>query len=105
MRGILPERIVNRAGKGDYTPSMDEALRAICQTQPPAPLDNRSGRMRHYVNWPRATALVERFLYRAPELRWQVWSLVTLDRWLEVFWKTPHNMREEVNAHAQRTTA
>lgn len=86
MDGIVPEAIRLRHGKGDWTDRMDRSLSALCRLNPPAPLENRSGRMGRYLNLKRAEQLVARYLGGARDLRWEVWFLITVDRWLEKFW-------------------
>lgn len=86
MKGIVPEAIRSRQGKGDYTRAMDEGLLWLCRQDPPAPLANRSGRMDRYLNLREATRVVERFVRGAGDLRWVVWFITTMDRWLETFW-------------------
>jgi len=91
MDGLVPEAILTRQGKGDYTSSMDESLRALCHAHPPAPLENRSGRMDHYLNFAKARTLIDRFRNGSPNVRWSVWSLVALDYWLDAFWNRSRN--------------
>lgn len=86
MQGIVPEAIRLRRGKGDWTDPMDQSLIALCRLNPLAPLENRSGRMGRYLNLRRAEELVARYLGGARDLRWEVWFLITVDRWLEKFW-------------------
>lgn len=86
MQGIVPESIRLRQGKGDWTESMDKSLIALCRRDPPVPLENRSGRMGHYLDLTGAEELVTRFLRGTRDLRWEVWFLITVDRWLEKFW-------------------
>lgn len=86
MQGIVPETIRLRQGKGDWTESMDQSLIALCRRDRPVPLENRSGRMGHYLNFRGAEELVARYLGGARDLRWEVWFLITVDRWLEKFW-------------------
>lgn len=86
MQGIVPEAIRSRKGKGDWTHRRDENLVALCRLNPPAPLENRSGRMGRYLDLRGAERLVTRFRTGARDLRWEVWFLITVDRWLETFW-------------------
>ncbi|MBI4611279.1 MAG: asparagine synthase (glutamine-hydrolyzing) [Candidatus Rokubacteria bacterium] len=86
MQGIVPDTIRSRQGKGDWTDPMDRNLTALCRRDPPAPLEDRSGRMGRYVDLERAHELVTRYLRGERELRWEVWFLVSVDRWLEKFW-------------------
>ena len=86
MQGIMPEAIRMRRGKGDWTDVMDQALDPLCRLDPPAPLEDRSGRMGRYLNFRRAEELVTRYLGGARDLRWEVWFLITVDRWIEKFW-------------------
>lgn len=86
MQGIVPEPIRLRRGKGDWTDSMDQSLIALCRLNPPVPLENRSGRMGRYLNLKGAEELVARYLSGARDLRWEIWFLITVDRWLEKFW-------------------
>jgi asparagine synthase (glutamine-hydrolysing) len=86
MRGIVPDTIRFRRGKGDWTDTMDRSLTALCRRDPPAALENRSGRLGRYVDLRSARRLVDRYVAGQKELRWEVWFLVTVDRWLERFW-------------------
>jgi len=85
MTGLLPEAIRLRRGKGDGTAAMDQALQGVCRQQ--APLANRSRMLERYVDMAGARRLVARYQAGATRLRWDVWSLVTLDAWLNTFWK------------------
>jgi asparagine synthase (glutamine-hydrolysing) len=85
MRGVVPPEVLGRRGKGDWTESMDRALLALCRSAPPAPLRDESGLMTRYVDFRGAEALVRRYLSGRHRLRWELWSLVTLDRWLTRF--------------------
>lgn len=87
MRGIVPEPVRRRQGKSDWTDPMDQGLTALCRRSPPVPLENRSRRMQRYLDLPKAGALVARYLGGARDLRWEVWFLVTVDRWLDKFWR------------------
>ena len=78
---LLPPRTRDRRGKGDWTEPVDRALRRVCESG--APLANRSGRLARYVHPDGAARLVERYRRGEGDLRWEVWSLVTVDRWLE----------------------
>src|SRR5436309_417578 len=78
---LLPPRSRDRRGKGDWTEPVDRALRRSCESG--APLANRSGRLARYVHPDGAARLVERYRRGEGDLRWEVWSLVTVDRWLE----------------------
>jgi len=78
---LLPPRSRDRRGKGDWTEPVDRALRRVCESG--APLANRSGRLARYVHPDGAARLVERYRRGEGDLRWEVWSLVTVDRWLE----------------------
>jgi len=84
-RSIVPEAILSRRGKGDYTDAMDRALVALCARR--APLENRSGLLDRYVDRHRAARLVERYRRGDGDLRWEVWFLITVDRWLARFVK------------------
>ncbi|MBI4322787.1 MAG: asparagine synthase (glutamine-hydrolyzing) [Candidatus Omnitrophica bacterium] len=86
MRGLVPESIRLRKGKGDYTSSMDDGLLALCQQQSPAALLDRSGLMDRYLDRRGAERLVAQFRQGASEKRWALWSLISLDRFLERFW-------------------
>ena len=82
----LPAAIRRRRGKGDGTPGMDEALVALCQGSRPAPLANRSGMLQRYVDLHGARVLVDRYAHGAHRYRWDIWSLIALDHWLDQFW-------------------
>jgi asparagine synthase (glutamine-hydrolysing) len=84
---LLPEPIRARQGKGDVTNQMDRALADLCRSTPPEPLADRSGMLARYVDLQGAQTLVRRYLGGTRRTRWQVWSLVTLDRWLKRAWK------------------
>lgn len=89
MAGIVPDLVRERRGKGDWTDPMDRGLGALCRATAPARLVNRSGLMDRYVDERAAARLVARYAAGATGLRWEVWSLLTLDRWLARFWGTP----------------
>ena len=91
MRGILPETIRLRQGKGDYTPQAQESVRALCSRARPEPLADRSGLMRRYVDARGAEGMLKRFLDGNDACLNDIWYLVTLDRWLSRFIKgDPH---------------
>lgn len=87
MKGVLPQRICQRQGKGDWTNEMDQALLSLCRCEPPEPLANRSEMVERYLSLRGAKRMVEQYLKGERSLRWEVWSLVTLDRWLNRFWR------------------
>ncbi|MBI3628726.1 MAG: hypothetical protein HY217_03950 [Candidatus Rokubacteria bacterium] len=87
MRGRLPDAVLGRRGKGDWTDSTDEGLRAVCRRIPAGRIYNESGRMERYVDLRAAAALTGRYLNGEHRLRWEVWSLVTLDAWLARIWR------------------
>ena len=78
---LLPPRALDRRGKGDWTEPVDRALTRVCSSG--APLANRSGLLARYVDPDGAARLVERYRRGEGDLRWEVWFLVTVDRWLE----------------------
>jgi asparagine synthase (glutamine-hydrolysing) len=81
---ILPAGVAGRHGKGDWTEPVDRALaRACARTGLPA----RSGLLDRYVDRRAAERLVARYRRGERDLRWEVWFLITLDRWLERFVK------------------
>lgn len=82
MRGVLPETIRMRKGKGDWTEESDRALTALCRRDLPLPLENRSGQLERYLDLNGARALVMRYLAGERGLRHDIWFLITLDRWL-----------------------
>jgi asparagine synthase (glutamine-hydrolysing) len=85
MSDLLPDAVLCRRGKGDGTHAFDEALLALCRSDAPEPLANRSGLLGRYVDLRAAEALVDRFVRGARDARWDVWSFVTLDHWLQRF--------------------
>ncbi|MBI4638605.1 MAG: asparagine synthase (glutamine-hydrolyzing) [Candidatus Rokubacteria bacterium] len=87
MRGLVPEAVLERRGKGDWTLLMDRSVRTVCRREPPAPVENRSGLLDRYVDLARARRMVGAYLGGAGDLRWEVWFLVTVDRWLATFTK------------------
>lgn len=87
MRGRLPDAVLGRRGKGDWTDSTDEGLRALCRRIPAGRIYNESGRMERYVDLRAAAALTGRYLNGEHRLRWEVWSLLTLDAWLARIWR------------------
>lgn len=84
MQGIVPDTVLSRRGKGDWADGMDAGLTALCRLPVPGPLENRSGLVDRYVDRPGAERLVAAYLRGAHDLRWEIWFLVTLDRWLEL---------------------
>lgn len=87
MQGIVPEAVRLRRGKGDWTDAMDRSLSDLCRRPRPAPLEDRSGVLGRYVDLSGVQGLVARYLRGERDLRWEVWFLITLDRWLERFWQ------------------
>ncbi len=87
MAGRLPESLLDRRGKGDWTASTDDQLLAACRANPQALLANRSGILDRYVDLREAGKVVSRYVRGKHELRWDVWALINLDYWLDCFWK------------------
>ena len=85
MRGVLPEPVRARRGKGDTSADFDQRLLELCVRS--SPIENRSGILQRYINLPGATHLVERYRGGAHHVRWNVWSLVVLDRFLNRFYQ------------------
>lgn len=82
LSGILPERIRLRAGKGDWTDSTDRILTHLCRRNAAAPIENRSGKLDRYLDLDGTRALMNRYLRGQGALRWDLWYLIALDRWL-----------------------
>jgi len=80
MRGIVPEAVLGRRGKGDWTEIMDAALRPVCEAGVVAA--GRSTRFGWLVRRARARALATRYLAGAGDTRWDLWFLVSAERWL-----------------------
>jgi asparagine synthase (glutamine-hydrolysing) len=95
MKGMLPEAVRQRQGKGDWTGAVDNSLAALCRRHPPEPLANRSGMMERYFNSRGAHDLVRQYLEGRRSVRWQVWSLVAFDHWLRRFWRGGEAHAEE----------
>jgi asparagine synthase (glutamine-hydrolysing) len=87
MKGLLPEGVRQRRGKGDWTRGMDDSLVALCRLDPPEPLANRSGMMERFFDLRGARKLLQEYLGGKRGVRWEVWALVAFDHWLERFWK------------------
>jgi asparagine synthase (glutamine-hydrolysing) len=81
MADVLAPRALQRNGKGDWTQPIDRALAAMCAQ--PGAAESRSGLRDRYVDPAAARRIVRRFREGERELRWDVWFLVTVDRWLE----------------------
>ena len=76
---VLPPAVLGRHGKGDWTLPLDRALtRAACSG-----VAHRSGMVDRYVDRGAVERLIERYRRGEGDLRWEVWSFITLDRWLE----------------------
>jgi asparagine synthase (glutamine-hydrolysing) len=82
---VLPPAALARRGKGDWTLPMDRALAAVCVR--PGADESRSGLRDRYIPAAAARRIVRRYRDGARDLRWDVWFLITLDRWLERFVK------------------
>ena len=82
--GVLPPATLARRGKGDWTVPVDGALAHACAG---TTIPNRSGLLDRYIERRAAQRLVARYRQGDGDLRWEVWFLVTLDRWLERFVK------------------
>jgi asparagine synthase (glutamine-hydrolysing) len=78
---LLPPRTLARRGKGDWTTPVDDALTRACQNR--ARRVNGSDLSARFVGAAGAARLVERYRRGQGDLRWDVWFLVTLERWLE----------------------
>lgn len=91
MRGVVPETIRLRKGKGDWTEPADRALTALCRRKEPAPLANRSARMQRYVDLGGARAFMRRYLAGDRDLRYDIWFLLTLDHWLAWLGERDHH--------------
>jgi asparagine synthase (glutamine-hydrolysing) len=78
---VLPPGVLGRRGKGDWTAPVDRALTAA------AGVPNRSRLLDRFVDPLGAERIVRRYRRGAGDLRWDVWFLITLDRWLERFVK------------------
>ena len=76
--GVLPPATLARRGKGDWT--VDDALARACAG---TTIPNRSGLLDRYIERRAAQRLVARYRQGDGDLRWEVWFLITLDRWLE----------------------
>ncbi len=87
MKGLLPEGVRQRWGKGDWTRGMDDSLVALCRLDPPEPLANRSGMMERFFDLRGAHKLLQEYLGGRRGVRWEVWALVAFDHWLRRFWK------------------
>ena len=81
---VVPGAVVGRHGKGDWSEPVDRALVRACDG---ADVPDRSGLIDRYVDRRAAQRLLARYLRGTRELRWEVWFLITLDRWLERFVK------------------
>ncbi len=81
MRGTVPAAVLGRRGKGDWTHAMDRALAPLCRAR--VPVEDRSARLGRYVDLRCAKSLVRAYLDGARNRRWEVWFLITVDRWLE----------------------
>ncbi len=81
----LPENVMNRKGKGDWTREMDEALLRICRQPVPEPLADRSGLMEQFIDRRGVKELIDRYMRGHYDLRSSVWFLVTVDHWLNEF--------------------
>ena len=80
VSGVLPPRVLDRRGKGDWTEPVDRALTRACAR---TGLPDRSGLLGRYVDRRAAERLVARYRRGERDLRWDVWFFITLDRWLE----------------------
>ncbi len=85
LKNDLPEAVLSRGGKGDWTHEMDEALVKLCSQPVPEPLANRSGLMEQFVDLRKAKELVDHYLSGHYDLRSLVWFIVTVDHWLNEF--------------------
>lgn len=90
MKGALPETIRLRQGKGDWANVMDQSLKSVCRCDPPEPLANHSGMIERYIDLWGARQMVQQYLAGRRRVRWEVWSLIALDHWLQQFWKGGH---------------
>jgi asparagine synthase (glutamine-hydrolysing) len=82
VKDVLPAAVLGRRGKGDWTAPVDRALARAC-----AGLPSRSQLLGRFVNRVAVERLIERYRRGDGDLRWEVWFLITLDRWLERFVK------------------
>ena len=79
---VLPPAVLGRRGKGDWTVPVDRALERAC-----AGFAQRSGLVDRYIDRVGVEGLIERYRRGEGDLRGTIWSLITLDRWLERFVK------------------
>jgi len=86
IRGVVPEVVRTRRGKGDWTTGMDRALEALCRIAPTQLLANRSGRLEHFLDLRGVRRLLARYVQGTRNVRWDVWSCVALDHWLTQFY-------------------
>jgi len=82
-RASVPGPVLERRGKGDWTDPMDRSLRDLCREVIPAALEDPSRRLARYLDIPGARRFVAGYLAGDSDRRWDVWFLLTLDRWLE----------------------
>ena len=85
MSAVVPDRVLARRGKGDWTVPMDRALLTL--TAGDGALADRSGMLGRYIDLRAARKLVMRYRHVDRDLRSEVWDLITVDRWLERFVK------------------
>jgi asparagine synthase (glutamine-hydrolysing) len=79
---VLPPALLTRRGKGDWTVPVDRALVRACAGVP-----SRSALLDRFIDRLAAQRLVGRYRRGDGDLRWEIWFLITLDRWLERFVK------------------
>jgi asparagine synthase (glutamine-hydrolysing) len=79
---VLPRAVLTRRGKGDWTVRVDRALVRACAGVP-----SRSALLDRFIDRLTAQRLVGRYRRGDGDLRWEIWFLITLDRWLERFVK------------------
>ena len=81
---VLPSAVLGRHGKGDWTLPVARALTRACDG---AGVPDRSGLLDRYVERFAVQRLIARYRRGDRDLRWEVWFLITVDRWLERFVK------------------
>lgn len=85
MQGLVPEVILNRKDKADHTSETDLALESFLKETNPESLLNTSGRMQRYVDLSKAERLISQYRKGQKNLRFEIWFLITMDRWLQQF--------------------
>ncbi len=96
LRSNVPQAILTRKDKGEWTSEMDASMTPLCKKSVPEPLLNESGRLQDILDFKQVQKMVQKFLFKDRDaVRTTLWFIMTSDHFLKQF-KTgvPHETQE-----------